>query len=96
MLGVSVMPNNGTTADTMKNEAHAKAESIRDQVRGLVDAGQDKLSDVKDKIVDAKTKVVDKADSAMTSLEDRIRARPLAAVGIAFGIGYVAMRIFRR
>ena len=96
MLIVAVMPNNGTTADTMKNETQAKADSIKDQVRGLVDAGQDKISEVKDKLADAKTKVVDKADSVMTSLEDRIKARPLAAVGLAFGIGYVAMRIFRR
>jgi hypothetical protein len=29
-------------------------------------------------------------------LENQIKAHPIAAVGIAFGIGYVAMRIFRR
>ena len=44
----------------------------------------------------AKDKVVDKADSFATTLEGKIKARPLAAVGIAFGIGYFAMRIFRR
>ena len=95
MLGLSVMPNNGMTSE-MKDQTQAKTESIKDQVRGLVDAGQHKLHEAKDKLADAKTKVVDKADSVMTTLEDRIKARPLAAVGLAFGIGYVAMRIFRR
>lgn len=90
------MPNNGITADTLKDQARDKAESIKDQVKHLVDQGQDKVNEVKDKIVDAKDKVVDKADNLMTALESKIKARPLAAVGIAFGIGYVAMRLFRR
>jgi ElaB/YqjD/DUF883 family membrane-anchored ribosome-binding protein len=96
VLRLSDMPNNGITADTIKDQARDKAETIKDQVKGLVDAGQDKVNEVREKIVDAKEKVVDKADSMMTSLESRIKARPLAAVGIAFGVGYIAMRLFRR
>jgi ElaB/YqjD/DUF883 family membrane-anchored ribosome-binding protein len=96
VLRLSGMANNGMTADTMKDQARDKAESIKDQVKGLVDAGQQKAQEVKDKLVDAKEKAVDKADSLMTSFENKIKARPLASVGIAFGIGYLAMRIFRR
>jgi ElaB/YqjD/DUF883 family membrane-anchored ribosome-binding protein len=73
-----------------------QAKDIKDQVKGLVDAGHDKVNEVKDKLMDAKEKVVDRADSLVTSLTDSIKARPLVAVGIAFGIGYLAMRIFRR
>jgi ElaB/YqjD/DUF883 family membrane-anchored ribosome-binding protein len=87
----------GTTPDNgIKDQAKDKVEGLKDQVKGLVDAGQDKVHEVKDKLMDAKDKVVDKAGSFASTLEGRIKARPLASVAIAFGIGYFAMRIFRR
>ena len=63
---------------------------------GMKDGAQNTIDEVKERLSDAKDRVVERADSLATQLADKIKARPLAAVGIAFGIGYVAMRIFRK
>ena len=77
-----------------------RATEVKDRIREkLVDA-KDRLVDasgtVKDKLVDAKDKVVDRAGPAAASLRDLIREHPYAAVGIALGVGYLAMRLIRR
>ena len=104
------MANNGITSDNdrlggarvgggmrdVKDQAKDQAQQLKEQVRDLVGAGQEKVDEIKTKVLDAKDKVVDKAGTMRTDLEGRIKSNPLAAVGIAFGIGYFAMRIFRR
>jgi ElaB/YqjD/DUF883 family membrane-anchored ribosome-binding protein len=83
--------------DPMKDKADAKTDGgIKEQLKHVVEAGQEKAEVIKDKIVDAKDAVVERAGSMKTSLADRIKSNPLASVGIAFGVGYLAMRIFRR
>jgi ElaB/YqjD/DUF883 family membrane-anchored ribosome-binding protein len=78
-----------------KDKAEAKKEQIKEQVKGLVDAGQDKLNDVKESLIEAKGKVADRAQGFANTLREQIKARPLTTVAVAFGIGFVVMRIFR-
>lgn len=61
----------------------------------LLKAGQEAASDVKHKLFDAKDVTVDKATSIYAAVTSAIKARPLLSVGIAFGVGYFAMRMFR-
>lgn len=61
----------------------------------LLKVGQEAASDVKHKLGDAKDFTVDRASSMYGSLVSTIKARPLLSVGIAFGVGYFAMRMFR-
>ena len=84
------MANNGITGDV------GKTGSISDSVKELVDAGQERIQDVKERVLDAKDRVVDKAESMGSQLTRLIQDHPLKAVGVAFGIGYLGMRIFRR
>jgi len=81
--------------DQAKDKVEGKTEQVKEQIKGLVDAGQDKLNDVKESLIEAKDKVADRAQGFANTLREQIKARPLATVAVAFGIGYVVMRIFR-
>jgi ElaB/YqjD/DUF883 family membrane-anchored ribosome-binding protein len=48
------------------------------------------------KAIDAKDVVVDRSGDAFSAFVKLIKNRPVAAVGVAFGLGYLAMRMFRR
>jgi len=39
---------------------------------------------------------MDRGNMYVDRVTDMIKAHPLKAVGIAFGVGYVGMRLFRR
>jgi ElaB/YqjD/DUF883 family membrane-anchored ribosome-binding protein len=82
--------NNGTTT------APQRLDAIRDSVKGLVDQGHDKVNAIKDRVVDMKHKAKDQGGKAVTKASDLIKAHPFAAIGIAFGVGYIAMRLVRR
>ena len=60
-------------------------DAVKDGVKHFIDAGSDRAQDLR--------------DGAMTGV-DRvakvIQKHPFAAIGIAFGFGYIAMRIARR
>jgi ElaB/YqjD/DUF883 family membrane-anchored ribosome-binding protein len=81
---------------TQNGSTSGSIDSIRDNVKNLVDAGQEKAAVVRDALVGAKDKVVSSGQSFFASSRAMIKDNPFAAVGIAFGVGYVAMRIFRR
>jgi ElaB/YqjD/DUF883 family membrane-anchored ribosome-binding protein len=66
-------------------------QAMRDKIRELVDAGADKYDAAKNQIMNAKDKVVDRRDALVKTIEKH----PLAAVGIAFGIGFFVMRLMR-
>jgi ElaB/YqjD/DUF883 family membrane-anchored ribosome-binding protein len=102
------MNKNGTTS--IENGAAAgtsafedRIDSIKESVKGFVHTGQEKAGELKDRAGEIKTKVIEVKDQAMTkgtAVADQaanfIRANPMKAVGIAFGLGYIGMRLFRR
>jgi hypothetical protein len=51
---------------------------------------------VANKAIGAKDLVVDSGAGALSSFAKAIKSRPIAAVGVAFGLGYLAMRLVRR
>ena len=80
--------DNGTTG-TLDN----RLEDIKDSVKGLVDENRQKI---KNRVIDAKEQVVARGNMYVDRVTDMIKANPLKAVGIAFGVGYIGMRLFRR
>lgn len=70
-------------------------QNLADQLKGIVDAGQAKVEDVRGKIIDGKDAVRDRAYRTWDMVSDTIKEHPLKAVGIAFAVGFVAMRILR-
>jgi len=51
---------------------------------------------IANRATDARDVVVDRSSDAMSAFVKIIKNRPIAAIGIAFGLGYVAMRLVRR
>jgi hypothetical protein len=79
------MASKFSTAD-VTNEIEGRLDGLKNSVKALLDHGlADKAGAVK--------------DSAMSGVEyigSQIKKHPVAALAIAFGIGYVAMRMIRR
>lgn len=85
------MSNHSTTAGTATKAKHnqpASAESLIDTATGKLDAA-------KDAVVEAKDNVIKQGGEYIASARKLITDNPFMAVGIAFGVGYVAMRIRR-
>jgi len=83
--------HNGTSATT-----NGSIDNLKEGVKHLVEQGQEKAGEIKHAIVGAKDKVMSTGSSFIASARNLIVDHPFAAVGTAFGVGYVAMRIFRR
>ena len=84
----------------VKNQMAATFEDrldmLKQSVQGLVDFGSERAGALKERMIGAKDTVVSNSSSALRKLGGTIKAHPIAAVGIAFGIGYLAMRWIRR
>lgn len=74
----------------------SRLDSIREGVRNLVDAGGERASHFKDRAVDAKDTLLGNSEAALSRVAALIKEYPFAALGIAFGAGYIAMRVLRR
>ena len=78
------------------NATDKKLDSIQDRVKGLVDQGHEKVDQIKSRVIDVKDQAVSRGNAFLDRATEYIRANPLKAVGIAFGAGYIGMRLFRR
>jgi ElaB/YqjD/DUF883 family membrane-anchored ribosome-binding protein len=81
---------NGTAPNT------GSLDNIKDSVKHLVEQGQEKAGEIKSALTGAKDKVMTTGASFLATSRNLIVDNPFKAVGLAFGVGYVAMRIFRR
>lgn len=90
--GSTVHPQSVSTTESLED----RIDHLKDSVRNLADIGSERADDLKHKVVDAKDSAVSTVETYLGKAKFFIVANPLAAVGIAFGMGYVAMRIVRR
>lgn len=93
-----MIKNDTTTMGSSPNglDKHGKIDAIKDRVSGLVDQGHEKVDHLKAKAIDVKEQAVTRGNALVDQAASFIRANPLKAVGIAFGVGYIGMRLFRR
>lgn len=77
------MNKNGST------KVEERFDSIKENVKNLVDRSRGRVTEVKDQ-------AVSRGNDLLSRVTEIIRANPLKAVGIAFGVGYIGMRLFRR
>jgi ElaB/YqjD/DUF883 family membrane-anchored ribosome-binding protein len=73
-----------------------KIESLKEKAKDFVDQGSGKVEDIKNRVVDVKEKAVARGSAFLDQATDLIKANPLKSVAIAFGVGYIGMRLFRR
>ncbi len=84
------MQKNATTS------LDSRLDSLKESVRNLVDAGGERAGQLKTKAIDAKTAVFENGEVAIRKASSFIKEHPIAAIGVAFGIGYVAMRMLKK
>jgi ElaB/YqjD/DUF883 family membrane-anchored ribosome-binding protein len=73
------------TTKSVANALDSQLDNLRNGVKHLVDAGSERAGDLK--------------DIGMTQIDNLgklVKKHPFAAIAIAFGVGYIAMRIVRR
>jgi ElaB/YqjD/DUF883 family membrane-anchored ribosome-binding protein len=85
-------PANGAGSTNLDN----KLDSIKESVKGLVDQGHEKVDAIKHRVVEVKDQAMTRGNDVLDKATDLIKANPFKAVGIAFGVGYIGMRLFRR
>ena len=73
-----------------------KIDSLKEAVKGLVDQGAQKVGEIKTKVAEARDQAFTRGTDVMDRATAMIKAHPLKAVAIAFGAGYLGMRLFRR
>ncbi|MEO8844048.1 MAG: hypothetical protein ABI591_11405 [Kofleriaceae bacterium] len=74
-----------STAD-VTNEIEGRLDGLKHSVKELLDHG----------IADRAGAVKDSAMNGVEYVGSQIKKHPIAALAIAFGIGYLAMRMIRR
>jgi ElaB/YqjD/DUF883 family membrane-anchored ribosome-binding protein len=84
------MQKNGTTS------VEARIDSLKENVKNLVDAGSERAGQIKDRAMGIKDTVVEEGEVALNRLTALIKAHPIAALGVAFSVGYVAIRMLRK
>lgn len=84
------MQKNGTAS--LEN----KLDSLKSSVKHLVDAGGERAGQIKSKAIDAKDAVFENSEVAIRKASSLIKEHPIVAIGAAFAIGYIAVRMLRR
>ena len=79
-----------------KDQATHGLDAIKEGVKGLVDQGTQRVGEIKDKVVEVKDQAMSRGGAILDRTTDFIKANPLKSVAVAFGVGYVGMRLFRR
>jgi len=85
------MQKNGSES-TMEN----RFDSLKSSVRNLVDAGGERAGKIKNKAIDVKDSVVESGGAALNRAGELIKEHPIVAVGIAFGVGYIVVRMLKK
>lgn len=73
-----------------------RLDALKESVRGLVDSSSERADRLKSKMVDVKDTVLESSRTGINRLGELIKDHPIAAIGIAFGIGFFAIRMMRR
>lgn len=82
-------PNYGTNLDQ-------KIDTLKEKAKDIVDQGSEKVEQLKTRVVEVKDQAMAKGNALLDNVTTMVRANPLKSVAIAFGVGYLGMRIFRR
>ena len=85
------MQKNGTAS-----ELENRLDSLKERARNLVDDAGAKAGHLKERAMDAKDSIVESGGQALNRISALIKEHPFAALGIAFSVGYVAIRMMRK
>ncbi len=80
----------------MNNENGSSMDHLKDRVKSIVDTAEERAESIKARAVEVKDDAMSRGNALIERATDMIKANPLKAVGVAFGAGYLGMRLFRR
>lgn len=72
--------------DRLRSSAHDAAHRIREAANGVLGGARERVADGAHQAAD---RAEDAYDAALRSLEESARERPLAALALALGIGFI-------
>jgi ElaB/YqjD/DUF883 family membrane-anchored ribosome-binding protein len=75
------------------NEFQNQKATVKDSVSTLVDQGHQTVDAIKSKVSDVGAQVRDNSSQILDATRGYVQQHPIKALGIALGLGYVAMRI---
>jgi ElaB/YqjD/DUF883 family membrane-anchored ribosome-binding protein len=79
----------------MTTTRNGSTSSIGSSVDERIDSLKEGASAIKNRVIDVKDQAMDRGNAVLDKSTDYIKANPLKSVAIAFGVGYIAMRLFR-
>jgi ElaB/YqjD/DUF883 family membrane-anchored ribosome-binding protein len=85
-----------TTSNQLGKQAKEVTEDIQKMGRTVRDATQETLEQVSDKAVEYYEQGQDKVHDVTCACMEKLRERPLTSVLIAFGIGWLFGRFWKR
>jgi ElaB/YqjD/DUF883 family membrane-anchored ribosome-binding protein len=68
-------------------------QTVKDSVTTLIDQGQVTVDAIKSRVTDVTSQAKSEASALVDTTRAYVEANPVKAIGIALGLGYVAMRI---
>jgi ElaB/YqjD/DUF883 family membrane-anchored ribosome-binding protein len=86
-------PHDG--ASNEKTSTLYTAKDLASEGSDKLEVVKERLLDVKNKVIEAKHKVVMRGNVMVEKTRTFVSARPLTAIAIAFGVGYIGMRVTR-
>lgn len=87
---------NSSTTQAARQAAHETIDRAADRAEVVEDRIRREAAQMADKAHTGKDEAMAKWDDAVESLDDFVRSRPVASVGIAFGAGVLAALLLRR
>ena len=72
-----------------------RIDQLKDSVKGLVDTAEERAQALKHRAIEVKDEAMSRGGAVVDRATAFIKENPFKAVGIAFGLGYVGMRLFR-
>lgn len=87
--------NHGGSAGNAEKDSALEPAAGLAAIKDKVIEAKEKIVEIKDMVIEVKDNAMDRSNSMFASLKRTIVASPFTAVAIAFGLGYVGMRITR-
>jgi ElaB/YqjD/DUF883 family membrane-anchored ribosome-binding protein len=73
-----------------------RLDSLKESMRNLVEVSGERASALKHRMGDVKDTVFASSKTGVQKVGAFVKGHPIIAIGVAFGVGYLVMRIVRR
>lgn len=75
------------------NQFQGQKSTVKESVSTLVDQGHQTVDAIKERVSDVGSQMRDNSSQILEATRGYVQAHPMKSLGIALGLGYVAMRI---